>query len=70
MDFIPDSTVKKLILLFVLDRIEIPLTENSIMDICTSRNNWLGYMDCKEALAQLIDAKFIYKLNDGIEQDP
>ena len=70
MDFIPDSTVKKLILLFVLDRIEIPLTENSIIDICTSRNNWLGYMDCKEALSQLIDAKFIYRLNEGIEQDP
>lgn len=70
MDFIPDTTVKKLILLFVLDRIEIPLTENSIIDICTSRNTWLNYMDCKEILPQLINAKFVYKLdNGGIEQD-
>ncbi len=70
MDFIPDSTVKKLILLFVLDRIEIPLTESSIIDICTGRNDWLKYMDCKEALTQLIDANFIYMLNDGGDQDP
>lgn len=70
MEFIPDSTVKKLILLFVLDRIEIPLTENSIVDICTSRNNWLGYMDCKEVMSQLIDAKFIYKLDSGEDADP
>ena len=70
MDFIPNSTVKKLILLFVLDRIEIPLTESSIIDICTGRNDWLKYMDCKEALSQLIDSKLIYLLNDGADQDP
>ncbi|MDR0850505.1 MAG: DUF4364 family protein [Christensenellaceae bacterium] len=68
MDFVPDSTVNKLILLFVLDKMEIPLTENSIIDICTSRNGWLNYMDCKELLWQLMDAKFIYKLdNEGGE---
>lgn len=70
MDFIPDSTVKKLILLFVLDKMEIPLTENSIIDICTSRNSWLKYIDCKEALAQLIEVKFICKLNNDTDQDP
>ncbi|MBQ3047446.1 MAG: DUF4364 family protein [Clostridia bacterium] len=70
MDFIPDSTVKKLILLFVLDKMEIPLSENSIIDICTSRNNWLKYLDCKEALSQLVDVKFICKLNNDADQDP
>ncbi len=69
MEFVPDSTVKKLILMFALDQMEIPLTENSIIDICTSRNDWLGYMDCKEILWQLIDAKFIYKLESGAESD-
>ena len=69
MEFVADSTVKKLILLFVLDKIEIPLTENSIIEVCTSRNDWLNYMDCKEALAQLIEAKFICKLDSNTEQD-
>ncbi len=63
MDFTPDSTINKLILLFVLDKMEIPLSDNSIMDICTSRNNWLNYMDCKDILWQLLETNFIYKIN-------
>ena len=71
MDAVFDETVKKLTLLFVLDRMEIPLTEDSIIDICTSRNDWLKYMDCKEALAQLIDVNFICVLdNNGLDSDP
>ncbi len=60
MDFVPNSTVNKLTLLFILDKMEIPLTENSILDICSSRNSWLNYMECKEILNQLIETKFIY----------
>lgn len=71
MDIILDDTVKKLILLFVLDRMEIPLTEDSIIDICTSRNDWLKYLDCKEALSQLLDVNFICKLkSEGEDADP
>lgn len=55
-----DSTTNKLILLYLFERIEIPLTENSIMDICTNRNNWLKYMDCKVSLEQLIDSQLVY----------
>lgn len=61
MDFVSNSTVNKLILLFVMDKMEIPLTENSILDICSSRNNWLNYMECKELLYQLLETKFLYK---------
>jgi len=65
MDFVADSTVNKLILLFVMDKMEIPLTENSIVDITTSRNSWLNYMDCKDVLWQLIEVGFVYKTLDG-----
>ncbi len=61
MDFVPDNTVNKLILLYVLDKMEIPLTENSILEICSSQNNWVNWMDCKELLSQLIEAKFVYR---------
>lgn len=64
MDFVADAMVNKLILLFVLEKMEIPLTENSIIDICTSRNGWLNYMDCKEVLYQLLEAKFIFKTDN------
>ena len=56
----PDTTTSKLTLLFIFDKMEIPLTENSIMDICTNKNNWIRYMDCKEYLVQLVDTKLLY----------
>ena len=59
-DYKPDTTTNKLILLLIFEKMEIPLTENSIMDICTNKNTWLKYMDCKEYLAQLVDAKLLY----------
>ena len=63
--FVPDNTTMKLILLFVLDKMEIPLTEDSIIDICTSRNAWLRYMDCKDCMWQLLDIGYIAKTNAG-----
>ena len=52
----------------MLDKMEIPLTENSIIDIVTSRNNWLSYMDCKDVLWQLIEVGFIYKTVDATSE--
>ena len=63
-----DSTENKLIMLFMLDKMEIPLTENNIIDICTSKNSWLEYMDCKDVLWQLQDVGFIYKTIDSEEE--
>ena len=68
MEFTPDTTTNKLTLLFVLDKMEIPLTENSIIDICTSRNNWLNYMDCKDILWQLLEVGFIYNTNNESDE--
>lgn len=59
--FIPDNTINKLIFLFMMEKMEIPLTEDSIIDICTSRNNWLKYMDCKDVMWQLLDVGYIAK---------
>lgn len=65
-----DSTVGKLIVLFVLEKIEIPLTEQSIIDICYGKNNWINnYMECKEIIYNLVDAGFIYKTNGNSEED-
>ncbi len=63
MDFEQDNTISKLKLLFVLEKMEIPLTENNIIDICTSSNNWFSYLDVKEALYELLNVKFICEEN-------
>lgn len=51
--------VNKLILLFVIEKMDIPVTENTLVEMCTSWNVWMPYMDCKQALAQLLDTGFI-----------
>lgn len=56
-----DAVTNKLILLFVMDRMEMPLTENSIIEICSVKNNWINYMDCLDLLYQLSETKLIYK---------
>ena len=68
MEFVSDNTIDKLILLYVLDKMEIPLTENSILEICSSQNNWINWMACKDLLSQLIEAKFIYKPNTDSDE--
>ncbi len=59
MEFEQDNTIQKIKLLFLLERMEIPLTENNIIDICTSRNNWFTYLDLKEAMMELLQVGFV-----------
>ncbi len=48
-----DSTMNKLILLFVFDKMETALTEATIIDLCSYKNNWIDYTNCKQALLTL-----------------
>lgn len=52
--------LNKLILLFVFDKMEVPLSEKSIEDMCSSANEWLSYMDCRPTISQLLDNGFIF----------
>lgn len=55
--------VNKLIMLYVLEKMDIPLTESSIIEICTHKNEWISYMDCLDILWQLLEAKFVFTPN-------
>ena len=57
-----ETSVNKLILLFVFDKMETALSERTIVDMCTAGNNWLNYMDCKELLPRLLDDGFICRI--------
>ncbi|MBO5924952.1 MAG: DUF4364 family protein [Clostridia bacterium] len=54
------AITNKLILLFVLDKMEIPITEQTMLDLCTVDNDWLNYMECRDTLDQLVEAGFVY----------
>ena len=58
-----DSFINKLILLFVFDKMEVPLSENTVLDMCSSSNSWISYMDCKPLLSTLLQHSFIYKVS-------
>ncbi|MBE5735154.1 MAG: DUF4364 family protein [Clostridiales bacterium] len=64
MVFDSDNMDEKLTLLFIMDKMEIPLTKNNILDIIT-RNQWLNYMECIDVLNQLLDTNFIYKIDEN-----
>ncbi len=53
-----NATTNKLILLYIFDQMETPLSEETLIEIC-NENDWLSYMDCKQAISELINSSFI-----------
>ena len=60
-----DSKIQKLVILFTFEKMAIPLTESTILDVCSSENDWLSYMECKQYLSELIDTNLVYKVPKG-----
>ena len=60
-----ETSVNKLILLFVFDKMESPLSERTLVDMCTSSNDWLNYMDCIVLIHKLKKDGFICEIPGG-----
>lgn len=55
-----DQTTNKLILLYVFDQMEIPVTIDTLNEMCCSQqNNWLTYLSLTQILPELVDARFL-----------
>ncbi len=54
-----ETSVNKLILLFVFDKMESALSERTLVDMCTSSNDWINYMDCVVLIHKLLRDGFI-----------
>ena len=59
-----ETSINKLIILFVFDKMESALSERTIVDMCSSSNTWMGYMDCVNIIHKLIDDNFICIVNE------
>ena len=57
-----EPLINKLMILFLFDKMEVPLTESTLSEICTSKNSWLNYMDFIQTKDALIDGNFIVNL--------
>ena len=60
---VADTTFSKLIMLFVFDKMEVPLSEDTITDMCCISNTWIPQMECRPILMQLLDTAFIYNIS-------
>ena len=64
-----ETSVNKLIVLFIFDKMESALSERTIVEMCTARNTWLNYMDCVELLPKLIEDGFLCRIS-ATEDEP
>lgn len=62
-----EMSVNKLIVLYVFDKMESPLSERTVVEMCTAGNNWLNYMDCMELLPKLLDDGFLCRVPSAEE---
>lgn len=63
-----ETSVNKLIVLFVFDKMESALSQRTIIEMCTSGNNWLNYMDCIELLPRLLEDGFLFRISSPDEE--
>lgn len=61
LDLSINSTLNKLILLFVFDKMDFDVMDDNILNISSQTNNWIPWMECKETIGQLLEVGFIYK---------
>ena len=61
MDLSDNTTINKLILLYVFDKMGMPLLQNTVLDLCSNSNTWINYMESIECLRELLHVEFLYK---------
>lgn len=54
-----EVSINKLIILFVFDKMETALSERTVVEMCSTWNTWLNYMDCVDLLPRLVDDGFL-----------
>lgn len=54
-----EQTTIKLILLYVFDQMEIPVTAETLNEMCCSQNSWLTYLSLTQALPELVETRFL-----------
>lgn len=57
-----DSTSNKILILFVLEKLEIPVTEEVLLQLCSVDNQWIPYFLCRQAIQDLLQSGFIAKI--------
>ena len=62
-----ETSVNKLILLFLFDKMESPLSERTVFDMCGSPNEWINVMYCRTIIEKLLTDNFLCEIPSGDE---
>lgn len=57
-----------LIILFVMDKMEVPLTKDTLLQLCSQDNDWLNYMDCASAMQHLLNESLIVETEASLNR--
>lgn len=60
-----ESISNKLTVLFVFEKMEVPIREEQLLTICSIDNSWIPYFDCQMVIGQLIKGGFILKMDNS-----
>ncbi|MBR2480991.1 MAG: DUF4364 family protein [Clostridia bacterium] len=58
-----ESTNNKLLVLFILEKFEMPIAEELFLSLCCVDNTWMPYLYCKQVINELTTSAFISKTN-------
>lgn len=65
-----ESTNNKLLVLFILEKFEMPIAEELFLSLCSVDNNWIPYLYCKQVINELTVSGFITKSNSHGTNSP
>jgi len=72
MDTSFNTTISKLVLLYVFDNMEMPLTDETITEICCTENQskkqWISFLTCKDIMADLLETGFIIESGNSTQK--
>lgn len=60
-----DKKDTKLAILFLFDKLGIAIEDETVCSILSIENEWLTYVDCKQALSELLESNLIYRIQKG-----
>jgi len=60
-----ETTNNKLLVLFVLDKLEMAVNEDILLQICSMDNNWVPYLFCKQIIHELLKSGFITRVGNN-----
>ncbi|MFA6866389.1 MAG: DUF4364 family protein [Clostridia bacterium] len=49
----------KLLILFILEKLDMQISEESLLQMCSVDNNWIPYFFCKQIIEELTNSNFI-----------